>query len=194
MFTRYVDITRRLTNSIEAWPGDPLVHITRVVSGNPADPSVSSVHFGTHTGTHIDYPMHLHLNRTPPGFDVLIGPCNVLEGSSLRLLLADGSPVGPRVLIKGPAPLAVEDAEALVRHGIRLVGVELPSIEEGSSLIVHRLLLGSGVAVIEGLTLEAVQEGPAFLIALPLSLQADDGAPVRAVLAYLPISPSARSS
>jgi len=183
VFTRFLDITRKISNSTEVWPGDPAVQIEKAVSSSSDAPSVSRVAFGTHTGTHIDFPRHMHLDLAPPALDQLVGECHVCKSSALHKLLDEGTLKGSRVLIKGSA-LTLEDAESLVKAGIRLVGVEEPSIDEGSSLLVHRLLLGSGVAVIEGFLLEGVEEGPCFLIALPLSTTAEDGAPIRAVLAY----------
>lgn len=183
MFRRFVDVTRMITNSTEVWPGDPVIRIEKVGNQDPLAPLVSSVSFGTHTGTHMDFPLHMHIDLPAPSLDRLIGECAVYEGLCLHRLLSDGKPVSERVLIK-KAALAANDAELLIEMGVKLVGVEQQSIDEGSSLLVHRLLLSAGVAVIEGLLLDGVEEGPAFLIALPLSMEAADGAPVRAVLAY----------
>jgi arylformamidase len=47
---------------------------------------------------------------------------------------------------------------------------------------VHRLLLGEGVVIVEGLDLSAVPAGRYGLICLPLRLAGLDGAPARAVL------------
>ena len=47
---------------------------------------------------------------------------------------------------------------------------------------VHRLLLGSGVVIVEGLDLSAVLPGRYQLVCLPLRIAQGDGAPARAVL------------
>jgi arylformamidase len=47
---------------------------------------------------------------------------------------------------------------------------------------VHRVLLGAGVVVVEGLDLRAVPPGDYELYCLPLKLVGSDGAPARAVL------------
>jgi arylformamidase len=58
------------------------------------------------------------------------------------------------------------------------------SIEQFGSVTfpVHKLLLGRGVLIIEGLDLRAVAAGHYTLACLPLNLQGVDGAPARAVL------------
>jgi arylformamidase len=47
---------------------------------------------------------------------------------------------------------------------------------------VHKLLLGRGILIIEGLDLSAIAAGPYLLSCLPLKLEGVDGAPARAVL------------
>jgi len=47
---------------------------------------------------------------------------------------------------------------------------------------VHRILLGAGVFVIEGLDLRAAAPGRYTLVCLPLNFPDLDGAPARAIL------------
>ena len=47
---------------------------------------------------------------------------------------------------------------------------------------VHRILLGAGVAVLEGIRLEKAPAGRYLLSAAPLLCEGADGAPVRALL------------
>ena len=47
---------------------------------------------------------------------------------------------------------------------------------------VHKLLLGAGILIIEGLDLREIAAGPYLLSCLPLKLEGVDGAPARAVL------------
>jgi arylformamidase len=50
----------------------------------------------------------------------------------------------------------------------------------------HRILLGAGVVVLEGLNLAGVEPGRYELLCLPMKLKGADGAPARAVLRNLP--------
>ena len=65
-----------------------------------------------------------------------------------------------------------------------LVGIDYLSIERFGSeeYPVHRLLLGRGVVIVEGLELSAVAAGSYRLYCLPLRLAGLDGAPARVVL------------
>jgi arylformamidase len=66
---------------------------------------------------------------------------------------------------------------------VQLVGVDYLSVEHfGGDGSVHRVLLGAGVVVVEGLDLRAVPPGDYELYCLPLKLVGSDGAPARVVL------------
>ena len=80
--------------------------------------------------------------------------------------------------------LTVETAIYLVEHRVSLVGVDYVSVgsggEDGSE--VHRILLGAGITIIEGLDLSYVGPGKYDLICLPLRIQNGDGAPARVIV------------
>ena len=74
-------------------------------------------------------------------------------------------------------------AEALVRLGVRLVGIDYLSVEFGDpGLPVHRTLLDAGVVILEGLDLSLIRPGRYELVCLPLKVIGGDGAPARAAL------------
>jgi kynurenine formamidase len=70
-------------------------------------------------------------------------------------------------------------AEALIGHGVRLVGIDYLSIGDRDA---HVASLGEGVGVLEGLDLQEVEPGAYFMACLPLKIDGSDGAPARAVL------------
>jgi arylformamidase len=76
----------------------------------------------------------------------------------------------------------------MVECGVRTVGVDYLSVgaygPEGDET--HRILLGAGIWVIEGLDLEDVEPGLYELLCLPLRIGNGDGAPARALLRALP--------
>ena len=49
-------------------------------------------------------------------------------------------------------------------------------------MTVHLILLGKGIALLEGIVLEGIPEGSYLLSAAPLNLAGADGAPCRAYL------------
>jgi arylformamidase len=78
-----------------------------------------------------------------------------------------------------------ELAEWCVNERVRLLGVEPPSVADVNSLDevteIHRVLLGGGVVIVEGLTnLEALRQERVFFGAVPLKIEGGDGSPCRA--------------
>ncbi|MCV9386708.1 cyclase family protein [Reichenbachiella ulvae] len=73
-----------------------------------------------------------------------------------------------------------------VQKKINMLGVEPLSVANVADLKevteIHKILLGGGVTIIEGLMgLDQIQSPSVFLIALPLKIQNGDGAPARVV-------------
>ena len=88
-----------------------------------------------------------------------------------------------RILIAGNATVTAEAAEVFAASGICLLGNEGQTIgPENAPMQVHLILLGKGIALLEGIVLKEVPEGHYFLSALPLNLAGCDGAPCRAYL------------
>ena len=78
-----------------------------------------------------------------------------------------------------------ELAEWCVGRRVRLLGVEPPSVADVNDLdeltAVHRVLLGAGIVIVEGLTnLAALREERVLFGALPLKIEGGDGSPCRA--------------
>ena len=70
--------------------------------------------------------------------------------------------------------------------GILLLGNESQTVgPEDAPMGVHKILLGAGVVLLEGIRLKEVPDGVYLLFAAPLSLGGADGAPCRAVLVKL---------
>jgi arylformamidase len=189
-----IDISLPIGPDTPVWPGDPPVlvePVARVVDGDPAD--VSRLTLGTHTGTHVDPPAHFLPGTTTVDaldLDVLVGPAVVAEFTmgpidvdALEVALSEGS---TRVLLKTrgeTGALTPDGARWLVERGVRLVGADTLSIEPATAEYpVHRILLGAGVVIVEGLDLTAATPGSYQLVCLPLRVVGGDGAPARAVL------------
>lgn len=185
---RIYDITRELF-SAPVYPGDPVPTLNRIMTMEEGeDYTISSFSACCHNGTHMDAPLHaIAGGKTMAELDLaaMIGPCTVaavttpvtegfdLQGRKRLLLRTNGCPA-----------MTAEGAAALAAQGVLLVGVDAISwaADDETELAVHRTLLGAGVLLLEGITLEGVPDGDYTLAALPLKLQGADGAPVRAVL------------
>jgi arylformamidase len=208
--TMIYDLTLTIRNEMAVWPGDPQVHLERISKiEDGKNANVSRVDFSVHTGTHIDAPVHFIPGaksvETLP-LDVLIGPTQVVQLPDRVNLITAGEidqagilPGVIRVLFKtrntlywqaentpfqnGFVAVSADGAEALVRMGIRLVGIDYLSIAPfKNSRPTHEVLLRNEMVIVEGLNLSQVQPGMYTLICLPLKIGGSDGAPARVVL------------
>jgi arylformamidase len=190
------------------WPGDPPVQIKRVHDLDRGDShNLSEISMGSHTGTHMDAPLHflqkgISIDRMP--LDATVGRARVIEiqdNESIKReeLLSHRIRRGERILFKTRNSSRVwqtgtfvedfvfisnEAAHFLVECGVRAIGIDYLSIggfKRGGSEV-HRTLLQGGVWIIEGLDLSSVSPGRYELICLPLKLEQADGAPARAIL------------
>jgi arylformamidase len=198
---RIHDVTVPLRPGMVTYPGDPPVVVERVASMAAGDAyNLSRLELGAHTGTHVDAPLHFVDGGAGVDallLDALIGPAQVLAwdgDGDVGSVALDGLAAGvERVLFKTRnsglwalkefaeehVGVAVETAERLVAAGVRLVGIDYLSVGGHET---HRVLLGAGAVVLEGLDLREVEPGRYTLVCLPLRLVGADGAPARAVL------------
>jgi arylformamidase len=199
-----IDVSVTIRPRMPIYEGDPGVDIALARSIERGDvANVSRVELGAHTGTHVDAPRHFIPDG--PGADQLrlesfIGPCVVADATAAAGRidgdLIDSLELDPgtrRVLLKTAnsrlweresfsadfTRLDASGADALVRRGVRLVGIDYLSIGDA---VTHSTLLDRGIGVIEGLDLRPVDPGGYFLVCLPLKIADCDGAPARAVL------------
>jgi kynurenine formamidase len=82
--------------------------------------------------------------------------------------------------------VSVELAEWCVAMGVRVLGVEPPSVADVNNreelTAVHRVLLGGGVIIVEGLAnLDQIRGDTVTFMAFPLRIAGGDGSPVRAL-------------
>jgi arylformamidase len=201
------DVTRPLSLSMPVYPGDPAVEIAPVAQlawGDAAN--VSRLVLTSHSGTHIDAPRHFfERGTTVDALDIhtLMGPARIcdmpcsyhidvddvcaldLHGVSRVLFKTRNSALWER---PGFQPdyiaLTAAAAQALADRKVRLVGIDYLSVDgfDAPDFPVHRLLLGAGVIILEGLDLRHVPPGDYDMYALPLLLEAGDGAPARVIL------------
>jgi len=75
-------------------------------------------------------------------------------------------------------------ARSLLGLGLRLLGVDAPSVDQrdSKSLAVHKMLFSGNAFIIENLDLRRTPAGDYDIIAFPVKMMSLDAAPVRAVL------------
>jgi arylformamidase len=207
----WYDISVPLKQGMPYFPTDPVPpKIYRMTDRNLGGPvTMSMLEIISHTGTHIDSPLHF----IPDGstisdmpLDATIGPCKVIEikdKDSIKAAELKQHDIrkGDRVLCKTAnspgwyqAQKFIEDyvyldddgADYLAEQGIILFGLD--NITIGSYRRIenighdHTTLLGAGIYVLEGLTLEGVPQGEYELLCLPLLMYNGDAGPCRAIL------------
>ena len=193
------------------YPGDPQPVIQPAAEYDSGGWRVTSLHIGTHTGTHIDAPSHFikegrAIDQLPLETFVLPGIC--VEALGLEpdqpieeALLADtlaAIPAGGAVLFhtgwdqfwgqeryfRHPY-LAETAARRLRAAGARLVGIDALNVDSTArgTTHAHEILLGSQVLIVENLRgLDQLAAGEAYMISvLPIRLVGLDGSPVRAI-------------
>lgn len=203
------DISQTIRPGIPTWPGDRFYHEQLTWGITESCPvNVSEVGMSTHTGTHADAPYHYDAKGAPigaVGLDPYLGPCRVIALVGVGPLIEpahllphlDGTP--PRILVRtyATAPqqawdsdftaIAPEAIDLLAARGVMLIGLDTPSLdpEQSKTLDAHMAVRRHGLAILEGLVLDAVEAGDYELIALPLKFANLDASPVRAVLRSL---------
>lgn len=206
MKAKIYDLTPLISSRLGVYPGDQA--FTRKVSmsfakGDHLD--LSSVLTTVHLGAHADAPSHYHakgvtIEQRHPGR--YLGAAQVVRVSGLqpkervlprhvkvaikapRVLFDTGSFSDPEKWSANFNSLSPELLNWLADQGVRLVGIDTPSVdpEDSKGLESHKALFARDLAVLEGLLLKDVPEGLYTLVALPLPIEGGDASPVRAVL------------
>lgn len=205
---RILDISPTLHPGIAVFPGDTPYSrevALSILAGDNIE--LSSVRTTVHVGAHTDAPNHYAADGegidTRP-LELYYGPCEVRtvdlpRGSRVRPKDLIRPPLAPRFLLRTrsmPDPdlfnedfvaLSAELIDWLHGHGVRLVGLDTPSIDPAAdaALESHAAVARHDMAILEGVVLDGVEDGLYTLIALPLKLRGADASPVRAVLVDL---------
>lgn len=205
---RLYDVSQGIRDGGLAYPGDPPIRIQEhesIAAGSSAN--VSLLSFGSHTGTHVDAPLHFIYGGAPVDaipLGHLIGPAILVRfedsvriitrqelehrglGGYKRILLAtrNSALLDQRDFHTDYTYLAPDGAEYLADLGVVLVGIDYLSVEEFHSghHRTHLTLLKRDIVIVEGLDLSEPAPGEYELICLPLRLSGLDGAPARVVL------------
>lgn len=210
MTQRIIDLTLPVRDGMRGVRIEPHTHVS--THGF----TTSNYHLYSHSGTHMDAPLHFlqdgntidRLDLTDCVGDAVLVDCSqaqpnqVLEPAELAgqaKLIA----LHRRVLIRTDWDKHAENetwyrenmprlspalAHWLVAHGVRLIGLETPSVaslrpEHKAELAeVHQILLRAGMVIVESLSgLRHVRGTVVHFVALPLKIVGRDGSPVRAI-------------
>jgi arylformamidase len=206
-----IDISPVIDAATNVWPGDtPFVRTINADMNSGANLTLSDIRTSLHVGAHADAPSHytadgadiasrqldLYLGRCiVVHVDVARGErimpdhvCDKIEAlSAPRILFRTGTFPDHRRWNNDFASLSPELVHDLYHHGVRLIGIDTPSVDpfDSKALEAHHAFARNDMAMLEGLVLDGVEEGEYELIALPLRIRGADASPVRAILRTL---------
>lgn len=205
--TRIIDLTMPLVDGLRG------VSIESARTLEKDGWNATTLHLYSHCGTHMDAPTHFAvsaqtIDQIP--LEKCMGPAWVanLTGIGPKALIGVGD-LGPvaQQLQRGDGLLlrtgwsrryrepayrdalprvSLELAQWCVEEGVRMLGVEPPSVADVHNIeeltSVHTVLLAGGVMIVEGLTnLDQIRRERVTFVALPLRIAGGDGSPVRAL-------------
>lgn len=163
----------------------------------------SRLEIESHTGSHADAPFHFIENGKTIekiSLDKFMGKCIVLDLTKVRdsikktdlskfkiqkndivLLKTKNKP--EKEFNQDFVYLEKTGAEYLASKKIKAVGIDSLGIERSQpGHETHKILLGKGIVIFEGLDLSKVKPGKYFFHGLPLKIRKGDASPIRAVL------------
>ena len=208
------DITASISENLPVYAGErhSVIEVMRLKNGDMSN--FSAIKFSSHTGTHADVPYHFiqegknldevsleHFYGKAKLFRIKIAG-NIRVSDIRHLKIKEGDIVlfdtGQSDYMENPVlkedyfAFSPEAAEYLASKNVKTVGIDYLSIDpyNADGFPAHKILLGKGICLLEGLVLKDVPVGEYTLSALPLKLKGGNGSPVRAILVreYRPYS------
>ena len=184
------DISRD-TLTCPVYEGDPDTVVTKLQDIEVDACNLSAVSMCVHAGTHIDAPLHFSEDGSSIDglrLNTFYGKCTVitvegiLTGDDMDRLLPYCK---RRVLFRGLGNTYLSHSAAIVlaESKVVLVGTDADSIAPPfDEARPHRELARAGIAVLENLNLENIDDGEYELCAFPVKLGGLEAAPCRAIL------------
>ena len=203
------DLSLPFSENTLVFPGTPPMKYEHTHTYEKNHYNLGLFSINTHAGTHTDAPLHF-IDRATCLADVdvskYIGPAVVIDCTAKKAMemigIADVEAYKDkivdhrRVIFKTGwsrhyneqkfftdyPSISIELATWLADNGVVMIGVEAPSLNPGDYIEVHQILLGSGIAIVEGLTnLDELPSEEIFFVGPPLNVKDGDGFPIRAL-------------
>src|SRR5947208_9601728 len=203
---RIWDISRTLSDDLAEWPGDEpfRFRLTKEIAEGQTV-NLCAISMSVHNGTHADGKFHFDtagesIEKAP--LEVYFGRATVVDlaqsflhlkekhlitiedvlpsaeeiAATSRLLVKTGRWSDSTVFPKQIPVIAADIPAWLQKNGIKLLGLDLPSVDEidSKSLQNHHALARAGIAIVESLDLSTVASGIYHLAPLPLKIAGGD--------------------
>ncbi len=197
----------KISNSLPCYPGDPVVRVEPGLIMEKKGVNVLSLCMGTHSGTHIDVPLH-HIDEGKSlndislekfmGEAVFLGipkkdnqaitaddlkDCNIRPGDIVIIRTGWERKKYQDDYFEGFPYFESGSADYLISKKVKCIGADIPSVDgPGTGGIFHKKILSAEIGIIEALIgLGPLSGKRMFFSALPLNIEDGDGSPVRAV-------------
>ncbi len=207
---RIIDISQPIQSDSACFPGDTPFSRAITVSHQESNViNLTALTMSPHVGTHVDAPVHVRGSMDSSvetvgsmSLDAFVGIAEVIDiapftgaikpehvadlikTKATRLLIRTSNQIRYQVFEEFYAFLSLELVDWLYERGVRLVGLDTPSMDDSESktLCAHHGLLAKDIYWLENLDLTAVPLGVYFLVAAPLKFMELEASPVRALL------------
>jgi kynurenine formamidase len=201
---KYTDLTYTITENMPVYPGTEKPVLEKLEIDGYRE---TLFHMFSHTGTHMDAPYHVFKDgRKLEDYSIeeFTGRAAVIdipqgtktiepemlksaEGFGFVLLRTGwGSKWGRDEYFDGFPVLSLKAAEYLAGLRLKGIGLDCISVDEVgmNELPVHRVILGSGMLIIENLACLEMLPAEVIFTARPLKYADSDGCSVRAFASY----------
>jgi arylformamidase len=201
--TTYIDLTMPISPDMRMNPDHFKPDFQPYASIEADGFAATRLVLSSHTGTHMDAPGHFveggaSIDEAP--LEVVSGaaqvahctvgevnrsiePNDIGQIDALRLLIHTGwseLELDEATYFGAHPFLSAAAVEHILAAGVRLVGIDSPSVDYHPPSEVHLALLGAGIYLVENLVNLSKLPGSCMFTALPLPLVGADGCPVRA--------------
>lgn len=185
------DISRGI-KSAPIYPGSDEVKVEKVMEMEKGDLyNCSVITSGSHMGTHADAFYHfIKDGKTIDQMDLshYYGKCRLISVPKDKPILKEdllGKIEGQKIIVlrTGKGYLTTEAAKYIAECKIKTVVTDYWSIGSlETEKDIHEIILGGGIAAVENVVLDSVEDGEYILSAFPIKIEGCDGGFVRAVL------------
>lgn len=202
---KIIDISMNINNNMPVYKNKPEKRPEFTIKADFIRDKVheTRICMDMHTGTHFDAPLHMiQGGETIDKFNIknAISRCYVIDMTNVNEMITKDDLVtkdikeGEFVLLKTKNSfsdvfefnfvyLEKSGAELLKERGVIGVGIDALGIERAQeNHETHKILLGNGITILEGLRLRDVSEGIYTMYAAPLKVDGVEAAPARAIL------------
>lgn len=206
---KIIDLTAEIYDNAPTMPMDPKCSVSEHCNLDTLGYNLTRITLSTHQGTHIDAPFHffyegetiekislykcivravkVDLTFKKPKEPIYVEDVIKYEPfikRGLSILLHTGwDKLYPKKEFFSDFPyISKELAQWLAEKKVGLIGLDIPCPNITDWKVVHEILLGNSVLIVEGLVnMEELGEEEFTFFALPLKIRRRDGSPVRAI-------------